>query len=527
MIPDVYGQQASNEFSVAGDQFWYFGVISLGEKMPLADAFNADMNGDVYGNQLQPLILSDQGDVIWSEYPYRISYAKKNLVVLSDSSKIIKSKAGSSLKQSFLFARKNYFAKTDSLPDSDFFLEPQYNTWIELTYDQNQEDILKYAHAIIDNGLPPGILMIDDTWQQDYGVWDFNPARFNDPRGMMNELHQLGFKIMLWICPFVSPDSAVYRKLNEESAFLMTKGIEKDRDSLNREDIENRNALMVHWWNGVSAVLDLSNPVAIKWFKGRLDYLQNEYGIDGFKFDAGDASYYVGGESYGNVSANDQTELFGKIGLDYPLNEYRAMWKMGGQPLVERLRDKEHSWEDLQKLIPQMALAGLMGYPYSCPDMIGGGQFTSFSQGAKIDEELIVRSAQSHVLMPMMQFSVAPWRILDETHFGAVKKAVAIRQKFSKYILEMAKVTARTGEPILRPLEYDFPHQGYAMIKDEFLLGEKILVAPVLEKGATARTVIIPKGNWKSFQGKKIKGPKTIKIQVGLDDLPYFEKTNP
>ena len=72
------------------------------------------------------------------------------------------------------------------------------------------------------------------------------------------------------------------------------------------------------------------------------------------------------------ILPSEHAELYGKIGLDFPLNEYRAMWKMGGQPLVERLRDKDHGFAALQLLIPNMLSAGLMGYYFSCPDLIGG-----------------------------------------------------------------------------------------------------------------------------------------------------------
>ena len=60
--------------------------------------------------------------------------------------------------------------------------------------------------------------------------------------------------------------------------------------------------------------------------------------------------------------------------LDYPLNEYRAMWQRGNEPLVERLRDKSHTWSDLKKLIPHITVASLLGYTFTCPDMIGGGE---------------------------------------------------------------------------------------------------------------------------------------------------------
>jgi len=78
-----------------------------------------------------------------------------------------------------------------------------------------------------------------------------------------------------------------------------------------------------------------------------------------------------------------------------------------------------------------------------------------------MDQDLIVRSAQTHALMPMMQFSVAPWRVLDEAHFLAVEEAVKIRMKYTPGILELARKSALDGEPIVRSMEYVFPLQGY------------------------------------------------------------------
>ena len=224
------------------------------------------------------------------------------------------------------------------------------------------------------------------------------------------------------------------------------------------------------------------------------------------------------------VNPNKHTELFAKIGLSYPYNEYRATWKMGGQPLVQRLHDKSHDWEDLKKLIPHMLLEGIMGYPFSCPDMIGGGQFTSFLDDAPIDQELVVRSTQVHALMPMMQFSVAPWRILDKRHFKAVLDAVNLRNKFKETILNLAKKASTNGEPIVRSMEYVYPHKGYVDITDQFMLGNSILVAPYLSKGEGSRKVILPKGIWKSDTGKVFKGGKSITVNVPLTRLPYFIK---
>ncbi|NQU54379.1 MAG: glycoside hydrolase, partial [Bacteroidetes bacterium] len=353
----------------------------------------------------------------------------------------------------------------------------------------------------------------------------FHPGRFPNPKAMMDELHDMGFQVMLWVCPFVSPDCDVYRALASQGAFLVTDSGQKQNNTMPTVNSRgNAKPEMVSWWNGFSAVLDLSNPIAEKWFKSQLDFLQEEYGVGGFKFDAGDARYYTKGLSKGNVSPNEQATLFGKIGLDYPLNEYRAMWKMGGQPLVQRLRDKAHNWQDLRKLVPSMLLQGIMGYYFNCPDLIGGGEFTSFLNGATIDQELIVRSAQCHALMPMMQFSVAPWRVLDEKYFKAVKLSVEIREKFVDYILEEVNKTAKSGEPAIRSLEYSFAGNEYGTINQQFLIGDKLLVAPIVEKGITEHKIYLPEGKWKAFNGKTYEGNKEILVPVTINDLPYFEK---
>lgn len=508
-----------------GTKLWWAGITSQGQLMPVAQTYKANCINNTYGNQVQPLLLSNQGDVIWSEDPFEFKIENNEVTIIQAKGKVIKHKAGSTLKSAYLFASENYFPPQGILPDETLFAVPQYNTWIELMYNQNQKDVLKYAHNLIDNGFPPGVLMIDDNWQEDYGKWNFHPGRFPNPKAMMDELHKLGFKVMLWVCPFVSPDCDVYRDLASKGAFIVNDLGQKQNNTMPTLNFRgNAKPEMVSWWNGFSAVLDLSNPVAEEWFKLQLDFLQEEYGVGGFKFDAGDARYYTKGLSKGNVSANEQTELFGKIGLKYPLNEYRAMWKMGGQPLVQRLRDKSHNWDDLRKLVPSMLLQGIMGYYFNCPDLIGGGEFTSFLGNATIDQELIVRSAQCHALMPMMQFSVAPWRVLDKKHFKAVKQAVETRMKYVDYILEEAKKTAKSGEPTIRSLEYSYPGNQYGRINQQFLIGEKLLVAPVLQKGETQHKVILPKGRWKAFNGKIYDGNSEIIVPVTINDLPYFEK---
>jgi alpha-glucosidase len=494
---------------VENDWTWWSGVVKHGEMMPLQNGYHLIMD-DNYGNQLQPMLLSNQGQVIWSEHVFDVLLEDDVLTVTSPDSSLIYVKVGETLKDGFKYASKNYFPPSGKLPDPLLFSKPQYNTWIELMYDQNQEDILGYAHQVISNGFPPGVLMIDDNWQEDYGKWNFHEGRFSDPKMMIDSLHAMGFKVMLWVCPTVSPDCDVFRKLMDGDMLL--------------ED-EAGNPVVVEWWNGYSGLLDLSKKQTEQWFKDQLNHLVENYGVDGFKLDAGDFGFYSKCYSDGiKVIPEEHCQLYGRIGLDFPLNEYRALWKMAGQPIVTRLCDKRHNWEDLQKLVPDIIAQGINGYSFACPDMIGGGEFKSFLRTETIDQELIVRSAQCHALMPMMQFSVAPWRILDNKHLEACKKAVEIREKFVSVIMELARQAANSGEPIVRPMEYVFPQQGYATVKNQFMLGDDILVAPVTTKGAKSREVLLPKGKWMDDLGVIYKGGKSVEVDISLERLPYFTK---
>jgi hypothetical protein len=494
-------------------EVWWGGAVAHGSKMPFGTApIEVNLDGDNFGNQAAPLLLSSRGRYIWCNKAFAFSIEGDGLRISSPGNVIRHGQAGQTLRTAYAYASAHFFPSDGKLPDLSLVSAPQYNTWIELMYDQNQRDIIKYARAIVDNGLPPGVLMIDDNWQENYGKWTFHPGRFPDPKAMMKELHALGFKVMLWVCPFVSADSDVYRALAKKNALLMK---------------TPKDPAMVTWWNGKSALLDLSNPVARTWFTDQLSRLQSDYGVDGFKFDAGDPEFYNPTHiAHEQLDANEHTRRFAEIGLAFPLNEYRASWNIAGRPLVQRLRDKNHDWADLLALIPHMVAAGLLGYTFVCPDMIGGGEFQSFLHTATIDQELIVRSAQVHALAPMMQFSVAPWRVLDAVHLDAVKQAVALRQRFTPQILQLVKSSAVTGEPILRPLAYVFPEGGYEHVKDQFMMGENLLVAPMLTRG-TSRAVLIPPGQWKSDDGTILSGPQRLTIEVPLLRLPYFERQQP
>jgi alpha-glucosidase (family GH31 glycosyl hydrolase) len=187
---------------------------------------------------------------------------------------------------------------------------------------------------------------------------------------------------MVWLVPFLSPDSENSR-MAARNGWLITG---PDGRPVVRE-----------WWNGYSTVLDLTYPEAVAWLRQALDDLRSVDGVDGFKFDAGDLRDYRHDDvAVGADGAVGQCEAWARIGAEYSFNELRACWKMGGQPLAQRLHDKPAVWGygGLGSLIPEAIAQGLIGHPFNCPDMIGGGDLKSFTGGAPLDQELFVRFAQ-------------------------------------------------------------------------------------------------------------------------------------
>lgn len=497
-------------------EHWYGLCAGDGMRFPLSadSVYAADFTVNMTGNQIAPILISDAGRYIYGDLCFAVDVRDGVLTVRSEGT-VELIEAGSTLKEAYLAAASAHFPPQRGIPPREFFETPQYNTWIELLYHQNQADILRYAHGLIDNGYPAGVFMIDDTWQKDYGCWEFNPERFPDPRAMIDELHAAGFRVMLWVCPYISPDSPEYRELAAQE--LLTK------TAAHKPSIHE-------WWDGYSAALDLSNPLAILWLDRKLRSLCERYGVDGYKFDAGDARYYVNDkDSFGGVEPNDFSSLWAQYGINYPYNEYRACVGCQGYPLVQRLADKCHSWDGtgLAALIPNTLTQGIMGYAYTCPDMIGGGEWSFFRDEGladRLDQELFVRYAQCAALMPMMQFSAAPWRVLSEENALRCLRAARLHMQYGHVFLSLAEHAGKTGEPIVRYMEYEFPHAGFAEVTDQFMLGDRILVAPVTTKGARTRSVKLPQGRW-AYLGEKIyDGGCDVTVDASLDVLPFFEK---
>ena len=519
---------------------WWGAANFFGTNMPFTAStrLKIDLRRKNYSNQCASLLVSDKGRAIWSEAQSEIAFKDGVITMDADGAVCVEAATEPTLPGAYRYAMRKWFPPSGKTPDLLFFTAPQLNTWIELTYHQNQKDILAYARSMLDHGVPPGVLMIDDTWQAGYGDWRFEPSRFPNPKEMVDSLHAMGYKVMLWMCPYVGMDTLAFRRIawgrnpDDVRGYPAKGGFLTEPTAAKPGEGEynfKTKPKACGWWNGYSAFLDFSHPNANAWFTETLDGLVRDFGVDGFKFDGADLGAY----NLSDRRALDPQATCGTLNnaycayaLKYPFCEVRNTWRMQQLPVVVRLHDKMHEWTALNRIVADMIAAGLLGQPFICPDMVGGGDWIAFIPGSPFDPELFIRSAQIHALCPMMQISASPWRVLDAPHQEIFKKVLAIRQKFAPRIAALAKKTGETGEPILRNLEYNYPGKGYAHVIDEFMMGEDLLVAPVLKKGEASRAVVLPPGMWLADDGATFNGPCTIIVQTPLSRLPHFVRNH-
>ncbi|WP_425953362.1 glycoside hydrolase family 31 protein [Xylanimonas sp. McL0601] len=496
-------------------ELWWGGAVADASAMPfhagtrhsrdLAHHSGALGHEGGQQNQSAPVLVSSGGRYVASSSPFVFTFDGGVLSVVGGD--VVLGETGGTLRDAYREASATFFPPSGATPARELFTGPQYNTWIEMPFTPTQESVLAYVRRMLDDGMPPGVVMIDDCWAVDYGVWSFDLARFPDPRGMVEQLHAWGCRVMLWVVPFVSADSFVFRTL--EAAGLLI------RDASGGTAVRR-------WWNGFSALLDLSNPASVSWLCDRLDALV-ELGVDGFKFDAGDLDHYRDDDvTVGGYSPVEMCEAWARVGLRYPFNEYRACWRMGGQGLAQRLHDRPPSWgsDGIAGLVPALVTQGLIGLAYSCPDMVGGGELDAMA--GVVDQELFVRYAQVAALSPMMQFSLSPSRVLDEERRAAVMRALELRAQLRDEVVRLVDEAAATGEPVVRAMGYHEPE--LAGVTDQFFLGADVVVAPVVERGARTRTVQVPAGEWVLDDGTALSGPGSVELEVPLERVPVLRR---
>ena len=446
-----------------------------------------------------------------------------------------------------------------SLPQSpslELMRAPVWSTWARYKMHVDQSKVMAFASEIVARDFPRSHLEVDDKWSSKYGDFVFDPIKFPEPRKMVDALHDLGFSVTVWITPFAEAGSDAYVEGARLGHWMKT---------------ANEEVAKVTWWQGEGVVLNVTDERALDWFERRLRTLMAQTGVDGFKFDAGEAAFVPEGAM---ADPNDFTGAWARFAARFGgAGEVRAAHNSQDAGVWLREFDKDSRWglqNGLHALITSALHQGVLGYPFVLPDMVGGNAYSDEmtpvegeeappqpksagsndgqSDGQHAQEafiasdlffgelpsrELYVRWCFANALLPAVQFSIAPWQY-DEEAVAACRKALDLRASYLPLMEALAHHAVATGEPIVRPLWYHDPHDDNCLtIDDQFLLGNGTLVAPVLRQGVTKRSVYLPRGTWAAHNGREAKGAATeasehvgpawlVDYPVALDELPVF-----
>ena len=377
----------------------------------------------------------------------------------------------------------------------------------------------------------------------EYEDFDFSESPWPDPRKMIRELHAAGLKLLLWQAP-------VYKKQGDDE-------VPNAQNVLDREDAAARKLCVTmpdgtpytipegNWFPG-SMIPDFTNPETVKCWFGKRQYLL-DMGVDGFKTDGGefvhseDARFFNGstGKDGINRYARDYTESYLRFVGSNGVIFSRAGFS--GQHTVPC-----HWGGDQQSQNSELASVLKAGLSAAASGMIFWGFDLAGFAGPLPSLDLYRRATQMACFCPIMQWHSemdggqfrelmpgaegnnerSPWNMeescaapgfMDEMRYWH-----KIHVKLHPYLWKTAQDCVRESKPFMRPLVYEWPWDSAAVnCQDEYLLGDDLLVAPLLEENAVSREVYLPQGMWYDFfdgtgyaGGQTITGGKNGKLPV-------------
>lgn len=193
-------------------------------------------------------------------------------------------------------------------------------------------------------------------------------------------------------------------------------------------------------------------------------------------------------------------------------------------PIMVRMLDRRSRWgidNGLATLIPTALTFGLLGYPFVLPDMIGGNAY----DGVLVTRELYIRWLQVNVFLPAIQFSIPPWYFNDTKVIEHTRGMLQLRESYSSMFDKLTDEAVAHGWPIVRPLWWVDPADTVChTVDDEYLLGNDLLVAPIVKEGSRSRDIYIPSGRWvDQLSGGDVEGSRWYhNYTASLWQLPHF-----
>lgn len=392
------------------------------------------------------------------------------------------------------------------------------------------EDIREVAHRFRQYNIPCESVQYDIDYMDHFKVFTWNEERYGKAGELFAELGELGFKPVVIIDPGtkLEPGYFMYEEGMQKGFFAKDKDGEVYVNEVwpgeaNYPDFGNDKVRK--WWGehhkfltdmGVRGVWnDMNEPAS---FRGELP--QDVVFRDGDRETTHAEMHNVYGHYMSRATFEGLKELTGKR----PFVITRACYAGTQKYSSVWTGDNQSLWSHLRMMIPQLCNLGMSGFAL-CGTDIGGF-------GADTTPELLTRWIEAAVFSPFFRNHAAkgskrqePWEFGDEV-VDIYRKYVNLRYRFLPYIYDLFYQGEETGLPVMRPLVLHYEDDPATRnLNSEFLVGEKILVAPVLEQGETKRMVYLPEGTWYDYwTGEELAGKQYILRDAPIDLCPIYIK---
>ena len=393
------------------------------------------------------------------------------------------------------------------------------------------------ARQYRERDLPLDVIHLDIDHMIGYRVFTFDPTRFPNPKALSEKLGRQGIKLITIVDPGVKHDPPT----SGSRYSVFDEGIQKKFF----QHRSNGQLFVPRVWPGESVFVDYTLPEARRWW-GDLHRFYLDNGIAGIWTDMNEPADFVDqtGKNQIDVVSHDEGE---KSTHAKNRNTFALLMSRATYEGLERLRPNERpyvitraayagiqryatmwtgdtnsTWEALNLNIPMFTSLGLSGEPFVGSDV---GGFMGRANG-----ELLVRSYQVSFLAPFCRnhkvidgYDQEPWRF-GKYYEDIIRKYLKLRYELLPFLYTTLEEAHRTGVPVFRPLLLNYQNDSNTYnIDDQFMIGEDVLVAPILKPDVTRRLVYLPAGTWYDYwTNKKHTGGTMISVEAPLDTVPMF-----
>ena len=402
--------------------------------------------------------------------------------------------------------------------------------------------------------LPLDVIYLDIHYMNGYRVFTFDPSRFPDPKGLIERLDKQGVKTVVIVDPGV--------KYQPSSPLTISRGRASPNPELDRQDQryyvfdqgtennyfqrrKNGQLFIPRVWPGDSVFVDFTLPDARRWW-GDLHRAYTDNGVAGIWNDMNEPADFIDqtGKNQIDVVSYDEGEnsTHAKNRNVFALLMSRATYEGLARLQPERrpfvvtraayagiqrystmwTGDSNSTWDSLALNVPMFTTLGLSGEPFVGSDV---GGFIGRANG-----ELLVRSYQIGFLAPFFRnhhaidgYDQEPWRF-GKYYEDIIRKYLKLRYQLLPFLYTTLEAAHRTGVPLFRPLMLNYQDDSNTYnLDDQFMIGDDLLVAPIVKPDLTSRLVYLPKGIWYDFwTNKKYDGDKMIRVDAPLETVPMF-----